>query len=65
LAVLRCTQCRILVDVATAHVARCAACGGPLAEFGPVPTIWDDDDPTDRRPITYVDDLRRARRRQA
>jgi hypothetical protein len=66
LAVLRCTQCRILVDVASAFVARCSACGGPLDEAGTVPTMWDDDDVTERRPISYVDDLaRRARRRQA
>ena len=63
LAVLRCTQCRILVDVASAHVARCAACGGPLAEAVAPPTVWDDEDPTERRPISYVADL--ARRRPA
>jgi len=61
LAVLQCTQCRILVDVASAHVARCAACGGPLAESSAPTTIWDDEDPTERRPISYLDDLKRRR----
>jgi hypothetical protein len=57
LAVLRCTHCRILVDVATSSSTRCAACGGTLEEGGPIPTIWDDDDPTQRRPVDYFDQL--------
>jgi hypothetical protein len=63
LPVLRCTSCRILVDVAASSVARCAGCGGPLSKDAPASTIWDDDDPTERRPIDYFAQLAsRARR---
>ena len=54
LPVLRCTSCRILVDVAASSAARCAGCGGPLSKDAPASTIWDDDDPTERRPIDYA-----------
>jgi hypothetical protein len=59
--VLRCVSCRLLVDVATSSSTRCAACGGLLEKGAPAPTIWDDDDPTERRPVDYADQLARAR----
>jgi hypothetical protein len=62
LSVLRCQSCRILVDVAPSSSMRCAACGGRLEEGAAPPTIWDDDDPTERRPISYVDELARRKR---
>jgi len=63
LAVLRCTHCRILVDVASSSSRRCASCGGPLEHGAAPPTIWDDDDPTERRPIDYAAQLaKRAKR---
>jgi len=62
LSVLRCQSCRILVDVSSASTARCSACGGPLEHASAPPTIWDDDDPTVRRPVDYVDQLARRSR---
>jgi hypothetical protein len=64
LSVWRCHSCRILVDVSASSSLRCSACGGPLERgAAPATTVWDDDDPTERRPISYADDLaRRARR---
>lgn len=41
----------------------CAACGGPLERGAAPATVWDDDDPTVRKPISYAEDVaRRARR---
>jgi len=54
-------SCRLLVDVATSSSARCAACGGLLENGAPAPTIWDDDDPTERRPTDYYKQLESRR----
>jgi hypothetical protein len=62
LSVLRCQSCRIIVDVASGTTLRCAACGGPLEHAAAPPTIWDDDDPTVRRPISYADNVARSSR---
>jgi methionyl-tRNA synthetase len=62
LAVLRCTHCRIIVDVATSSADRCAACGRRLEPGCAPATIWDDDDPTERRPPDYFEQLARQRR---
>jgi hypothetical protein len=57
--VLRCANCRLLVDAVPSSAPRCAACGGPLEQRNKVThTIWDDDDPTERRPTDYVKRLR-------
>ena len=61
--VLRCTQCRLLVDAAPASSRRCAACGGPLDEGAAPATIWDDDDPTERRPTDYAEQLVKRHKR--
>jgi len=63
LTVSRCQSCRLLVDVAPSSTMRCAACGGPLEHAGAPATIWDDDDPTVRKPISYADDVARHARR--
>ncbi|HEY2749512.1 MAG TPA: hypothetical protein VGL86_33060 [Polyangia bacterium] len=62
MSVLRCQSCRILVDVSPSSTMCCAACGGPLEHGAPPATIWDDDDPTVRRPISYASDLPRHAR---
>ncbi|HEX8950626.1 MAG TPA: hypothetical protein VF945_02220 [Polyangia bacterium] len=56
MAVLRCSSCRMLVDVAPLSTLRCAACGGPLDHALADPSIWDDD-PTERRPADYAEQL--------
>jgi len=62
LSVLRCSSCRILVDVAPSSSRRCAACGGPLEHGLAEPTIWDDD-PTERRPTDYAEQLAKRHKR--
>ncbi|MCU1278214.1 MAG: hypothetical protein JWM53_1760 [bacterium] len=53
----------MIVDIGASAVARCASCGGPLVAGGAPATVWDDDEPTERRPTSYVDELAaRARR---
>jgi hypothetical protein len=62
---LRCARCRLLVEIAPdPGVRACAACGGPLEKRVAV-TIWDDEDPTDRRPIDYAKQRPHGLRRQA
>jgi hypothetical protein len=63
--VLRCTRCRLTVDVGASSTParRCAACGGPLESALAPATIWDEDAPTVRRPISYVNDAAARTRR--
>lgn len=53
----------MLVDVAPSSSRRCAACGGPLERGAAPPTIWDDDDPTERRPVDYAAQLAKRHKR--
>jgi hypothetical protein len=47
----------MIVDVGTSAAARCASCGGPLVAGAAPATVWDDDEPTQRRPSDYVSAL--------
>jgi hypothetical protein len=51
----------MIVDVGTSAVARCASCGGPLVAGAAPPTVWDDDDPTERRSPDYFKQLESSR----
>lgn len=62
LPVLRCTRCRLLVDAGSSSARRCAACDGPLERGLADPTIWDDD-PTERRPADYAEQLSKRHKR--
>jgi hypothetical protein len=50
--VFRCSQCRVIVDVARTSSLYCTSCGGALtlSESATTATVWDDDEPTARVP---------------
>jgi hypothetical protein len=61
--VFRCSVCRVIVDVGTSAALSCAACGGSLtpSESATTQTVWDDDEPTERRPVDYAKTLEQRR----
>jgi hypothetical protein len=61
--VFRCSVCRVIVDVGTSAALSCAACGGALtpSESAVTSTVWDDDEPTERRTVDYAKELEQRR----
>jgi hypothetical protein len=52
----RCSACRFVVDVGSSAAFACAGCGGALtpSESAASGTVWDDDEPPERRPVNYA-----------